>query len=180
MQTLPDRVPVSGDLGVQNAPEQILDLRPENRGYRERARELNRQRESLENNLAEALRRRSRSVVRPDPARVGNHLICGVGPYELEILVQDLGGGGQLEFTGQVTRSGCVLEPVRDLPVELVTPALQQPVAATRTDVYGEFHLASGRDRRVSIRLGQGGGAPCVGVWDRTSRAAYRAGAEGR
>lgn len=96
----------------------------------------------------------------------GLQLICGVGPYELEVLVQDLERDGRLEFAGQVTKTGCVMEPVRDLAIELVCAVRRPPVASTRTDVYGEFDLNSGRDAAYAIRLGQGDDAPCVAVWE--------------
>jgi len=110
------------------------------------------------------------AVIRSESTRAGMpaglQLICGVGPYELEVLVQDLERDGRLEFAGQVSKLGCVFEPVRDLSIELVTIARKPPVAATRTDVHGEFDLNSSREGEYAIRLGRGADAPCVAVWE--------------
>lgn len=96
----------------------------------------------------------------------GMQLICGAGPFELEVLVQDLERDRRLEFAGQVTRAGSVYDPVGGLPVKLVSEKESMPAAETETDGFGEFDLVSERGSRYGLRLGSGPGAPCVLVWE--------------
>lgn len=92
------------------------------------------------------------------------HLICGAGPYELDILMRE--APRELEMTGQVTRAGRIFEPVARLPLMVVETPSVMAVASTETDSFGEFDLASPRDGRYGVRLGEGDDAPCVLVWD--------------
>jgi hypothetical protein len=96
----------------------------------------------------------------------GLQLICGAGPFELEVLVQDLEREKRLEIAGQVTRAGSVYDPVGGLPVELVSEEDCLSGIETTTDGFGEFDLVSARGSRYGLRLGDGPGAPCVLVWE--------------
>ena len=96
----------------------------------------------------------------------GLQLICGAGPFELEVLIHSLEREKRLEIAGQVTQAGTVYEPVGDLPVELVCEDEHSPVAKTRTDDFGEFGLVSGKGTRYGLKLGDGPAAPCVLVWE--------------
>lgn len=96
----------------------------------------------------------------------GMQLICGAGPFELEVLVQDLEREKRLEFAGQITRAGSVYDPVGGLPVTLVSEKESLPAAETETDGFGEFDLVSARGSRYGLKLGDGPGAPCVLVWE--------------
>ena len=94
------------------------------------------------------------------------HLICGAGPYELDILMREGGGPQQLEMVGQVTRAGRIFEPVADLTMKLIEAQRSVTVASTRTDSFGEFDLLSPHHGRYGVRLGDDADAPCVLVWE--------------
>jgi hypothetical protein len=93
-------------------------------------------------------------------------LICGAGPYELDLLVRDLEAEPTLEFAGQVTRGGWMNEPVPDLPMILVEASRSDVVAEAETDGFGEFGLSSAREGHYGLLLGDGEDAPCVLVWE--------------
>ena len=93
-------------------------------------------------------------------------LVCGAGPFELDVLVRNLERRFRLEFQGQVTHAGRIHEPVTSLPLWLVEADATEPVDRTNTDEFGEFGFASSRDGRYGLRLGESGDAPCVLVWE--------------
>jgi hypothetical protein len=94
------------------------------------------------------------------------HLICGAGPYELDILMRERERAAQLEMAGQVTWGGSIYEPVSGLDLELVEARVDQSVTATQTDEFGEFDLLSPSQGVYGVRLGEAEDAPCVLVWD--------------
>jgi hypothetical protein len=110
-------------------------------------------------------------IRRPRGARAGAlediQLICGAGPYELDILVREHDGPTQLEIVGQVTLAGRVYEPVPNLRLQLIEAHGEYPVQQARTDDFGEFDLASRAKRsRYGLRVGDASDAPCVLVWE--------------
>ena len=99
-------------------------------------------------------------------ARADVQLVCGAGPYELDVLVREVGAPRpQLEIVGQVMRAGSIFEPVPDLALSLVDAGTARPLSTTETDEFGEFDLRSGLEGSYGLRLGPGDGAPCVLVW---------------
>lgn len=104
---------------------------------------------------------RTRAGVVPDI-----QLICGVGPYELDILLREFEASLDVEVVGQVTRAGCIHEPVPELPLALVQVEAASVVNHTHTNAFGEFHLAAERRGPYGLRLGEGPDAPCVLVWE--------------
>jgi hypothetical protein len=109
-------------------------------------------------------------IVRTDSLRAGMladvQLVCGAGPFELDVLVRSLERRFRLEFQGQVTHAERIHEPVISLPLWLVEADATDPVDRSNTDEFGEFGFASSCDGRYGLRLGEGGDAPCVLVWE--------------
>lgn len=98
-------------------------------------------------------------------------LICGAGPYELDILVREQDGAAQLEIVGQVTLAGRVYEPVPNLRLELIEADDEYPAYQARTDDFGEFDMAApGRRSCYGLRVGDTRDAPCVLVWEGAGR----------
>ena len=93
-------------------------------------------------------------------------LVCGAGPYELDILVREQLSAPTLRIVGQVTRGDRIYEPVADLPLVLVTANLSDTVADTRTDDFGEFDMETDRNAAYALRLGRDEDAPCVLIWE--------------
>jgi hypothetical protein len=93
-------------------------------------------------------------------------LVCGAGPYEVDVLVREYEAPRSLEIVGQITKAGHVHEPISDLPVALVDPDETQVVTATATDPLGEFDLAADLSGPYGLRCGTGEEAPCVLVWE--------------
>ena len=98
--------------------------------------------------------------------KADTQILCGVGPYELDVLVREFARGGDLELLGQVTRAERIHEPVSDLRMELVAAPACTEVGATRTDEFGEFAFGRQPDAAYGLRLGRGEDAPCVLVWE--------------
>ena len=94
------------------------------------------------------------------------NLVCGAGPYEVDVLVREFESPRCLEITGQITRAGHVHEPIADLPIALVEPDATQIVTATATDPFGEFDLAADMSSPYGLRCGTGEEAPCILVWE--------------
>ncbi len=93
-------------------------------------------------------------------------LVCGVGPYELDILVREQLSAPTLQIVGQVTLGDRIYEPVADLPLVLVKANMSDTVADTRTDNFGEFNMESDRSAAYGLRLGRDEDAPCVLIWE--------------
>ena len=93
-------------------------------------------------------------------------LVCGAGPYEVDVLVREYESPRSLEIVGQITRAGHVHEPIPDLPVALVEPDETQVVTATATDPLGEFDLAADLGSPYGLRCGTDEDAPCIVVWE--------------
>ena len=94
-------------------------------------------------------------------------LICGAGPYEVDILVREHQVPSRLEIVGQITLGGRIHEPVSGLQIELVDSGKSTTAGDTRTDGFGEFDLESNDKRRTyGLRLGAEAEAPCVLVWE--------------
>ncbi|MDH3590841.1 MAG: hypothetical protein OER88_03125 [Planctomycetota bacterium] len=87
-------------------------------------------------------------------------LICGAGPYELDLLVR--GRRQVLDLVGQVTRGDRIFEPVAELVLELIDCDGLPLETSTETDTFGEFALESESAGPVGLRLGIGADAPCV------------------
>lgn len=92
-------------------------------------------------------------------------IVCGAGPYELDLLVREHESMPELEIVGQVTRSGQIYDPIPDLSLGLIEPSDPAPLVTTSTDVFGEFNLGWMRDGAYGLRLGEESDAPCVLVW---------------
>ena len=99
-------------------------------------------------------------------ALVDFQLVCGAGPYELDVLLREQAKGGVLDIVGQVTLAESIYEPVARLRLDLVEAAGSETVASTETDNFGEFDLASERESMFGLRLGDASDAPCVLIWE--------------
>jgi len=112
----------------------------------------------------------ARRVLVPIGARTGAladfQLVCGAGPYELDLLVRDLDGEPTLELTGQVTRAGWMDDPVTGLPLRLVETTREDVVAEAETDGFGEFGMSTLNEGYYGLLLGEERNAPCVLVWE--------------
>ena len=97
-------------------------------------------------------------------------LICGAGPYELDILVREFEAPLRVEIGGQVTRASQVHEPIPNLRLVLLEAAAATEITATHTDSFGEFEFDSQREGRYGIRIGEAPDAPCVILWDGGAR----------
>ena len=107
----------------------------------------------------------TRARGRRSGAAADYQVVCGVGPFELDVLVRDCEDERTLNYVGQVTLADHVEEPAVRLPVRLVgVPLPQSPPTATND--FGEFALASGRAGIYGLKLGEGADAPCVVVWE--------------
>ncbi|MCP5069488.1 MAG: hypothetical protein GY946_23215 [bacterium] len=116
------------------------------------------------------------SWIRPEPLqrparmragqRADTQLVCGVGPYELDVLVREFACGGDLELLGQVTRAERIHEPVSDLEMQLIVAPACTRIGATQTDQFGEFAFGRQPEAAYGLRLGPGEDAPCVLVWE--------------
>ena len=93
-------------------------------------------------------------------------LVCGAGPYELDLLVREQLSAPSLQIVGQVTLGNRIYEPVADLPLVLVKANKAVTVTDTRTDDFGEFDMESDRNSAYGLRLGADEDAPCVLVWE--------------
>lgn len=118
--------------------------------------------------LAEWLK--ARRVVRTTATRAGVvadfQLICGAGPYELDILVREFDSPARLRIGGQVVLRDAVASPAVDLGVALLESGDRTLVAVTRTDAFGEFLLESAFGGHYGLRIGDHDDAPVVQVWD--------------
>ncbi len=99
-------------------------------------------------------------------ALVDLQLVCGAGPYELDVLLREQAKGGVLDIVGQVTLAESIYEPVARLRLDLVEARGSKTVACTETDTFGEFDLASEREGVFGLRLGDASDAPCVLIWE--------------
>ena len=106
---------------------------------------------------------------RPGGLRAGlladYQVVCGVGDYEIDVLVREIETPRRLEIGGQLTVREAVYEPAPDVPVQIVEEASDLLVDQTKTDPFGEFHLASPSAGRIGVRLGEEAEAPCVLLW---------------
>jgi hypothetical protein len=93
-------------------------------------------------------------------------LVCGAGPYEVDVLVRQFGRPRGLEFLGQITLAEHLDQPVAGLPLSLVRARPAGVVTDTNTDDFGEFDLASDQSGSHGLRLGIEPDAPCVLVWE--------------
>jgi hypothetical protein len=93
-------------------------------------------------------------------------IICGAGPYEIDVLVREHASPEGLDVTGQVTRAENLHEPIPSLPLTLVEAEQFRSVEEGRTDDYGEFAFGHHRKGVYGLRLGTDANAPCVLVWE--------------
>ncbi len=93
-------------------------------------------------------------------------LVCGAGPYELDVLVREVEETPILKYQGQVTLAGRIHEPAADLSLYLIEATTPDTLVGTNTNTFGEFGLASRRDGCYGLRLGSASEAPCVLVWE--------------
>jgi hypothetical protein len=111
-----------------------------------------------------------RRIARPHPTRAGvladYQLVCGAGEYELDVIVREIESPQRIDIGGQVTRAMALHDPARDVPLTLVEARGSQVVARTRTDGFGEFDFAAACGTRYGLRVGDGGDAPCILVWE--------------
>ncbi len=99
-------------------------------------------------------------------ALVDLQLVCGAGPYALDVLLREQAKGGVLDIVGQVTLAESIYEPVAHLRLDLVEAAGSETVACTETDNFGEFDFASKGEGIFGLRLGDASDAPCVLIWE--------------
>jgi hypothetical protein len=97
--------------------------------------------------------------------RADRHLVCGAGPFELELVVQHLDAKAPVRIAGLVTRGGPDLQPVANLELWLVAAGSRDSEAVTRTDAFGEFEIRFPVCAAYGLRLGAGADAPCILVW---------------
>lgn len=113
---------------------------------------------------------RPERVVRTAGRRSGDladtKLICGAGPFEVDVLVREFARAEGLEFHGQVTWAERVHEPVTGIPVALITPARNAVLGDAATNEFGEFDLRSPPMAQVGLRIGDAPDAPCLLVWE--------------
>jgi len=93
-------------------------------------------------------------------------LVCGAGPFELDVLVRELRLPHGIELAGQVTSAESIYDPVGSLPLSLVDADEMRIVSCTTTDPFGEFDLNSRRPGQFGLRLGEAPDAPVVLVWE--------------
>ena len=93
-------------------------------------------------------------------------LVCGAGPYELDILLRDLETAPELDIFGQITRRGRISEPIAELPLSLVEASAPEPIGETSTNDFGEFGLSAHRDGVYGLKLGTDVGGPTVLLWE--------------
>lgn len=109
-------------------------------------------------------------VAPPGAVRAGvladHQLVCGVGDYELDVIVRELETSRRLDIGGQVTQARALHDPARDVPLYLVEARNDDVLSATRTDEFGEFDFSAAGGSRYGLRVGDGELAPCVLVWD--------------
>ena len=111
---------------------------------------------------------------RPRPAsplqRVGvladTQILCGAGPYEVDILIREFPGSERVEIVGQVTHSDSLHEPVRGLKIAAVGLSDAMTLTEAVTDDFGEFVLAPPAGGCFGLRLGDSVDAPMVPVWE--------------
>ena len=99
-------------------------------------------------------------------ALVDLQIVCGAGPYELDVLLREQANRGVFDIVGQVTRAESIYEPVRQLSLQLVEARGSETVALTETDSFGEFDFASAGQGTFGLRLGDAADAPCVLIWE--------------
>lgn len=109
-----------------------------------------------------------RRVVRESHRRAGAlpdvQLLCGAGPYELDLIVREL--PSELDIGGQVTRGDAVYDPVGELELALVEAEAEAVLSSTRTDDFGEFDFRAAGDRMYGLRVGAGPETPVVLIWE--------------
>lgn len=92
-------------------------------------------------------------------------VICGAGPYHLDLLVRELEDSSELKISGQITCSERSDEPVSGLKLFLVAGDPQVTEAETETDEFGEISLAVPRRRRLGLCVGDEQEGPRVLIW---------------
>lgn len=93
-------------------------------------------------------------------------LVCGAGPYELDVLVRELEGPRGVDFVGQITRAESIHEPVSDLALTLIAAHGDEEVGDTTTNEFGEFAFGRQPNTAYGLRVGTHADAPCVLVWE--------------
>lgn len=113
---------------------------------------------------------RPRLSARRTGTRVGAlsdlQLVCGVGLYELDVLVREREHPRGLEFAGQLTCADAIHVPAVEVPLTLVAADGVTPVCHTRSDDFGDFGFVRQPPAAYGLRVGVGDDAPCVLVWD--------------
>ena len=99
-------------------------------------------------------------------ALVDLQLVCGAGPYELDVLLREQPNRGVFDIVGQVTRAESIYEPVAQLSLQLVEAHESETVACTETNTFGEFDFAAAREGAFGLRLGDATDAPCILIWE--------------
>lgn len=89
-------------------------------------------------------------------------LICGAGPFELDVLLREYEGPSGIEVTGQVTRADALHEPVPRVELFLLEARTDSPTSVTETDEFGEFDFDRQPEATYGLRLGARPDAPCV------------------
>ena len=97
-------------------------------------------------------------------------LVCGVGVYELDVLVRALDRPHELEFIGQLTRADAINVPAVEVALRLVRSDETCPISSTRSDSFGEFAFESVPSATYGLRVGDADDSPCVLVWEEDAR----------
>lgn len=97
-------------------------------------------------------------------------LVCGVGVYELDVLVRELDRPHGIELIGQLTQADQINVPAVRVGLTLVRPDEARPVSSTRSDSFGEFAFGRLPSAVYGLRVGDADDSPCVLVWDGDAR----------
>ena len=93
-------------------------------------------------------------------------LVCGAGPYEIDVLLRVSDTSPDLDVVGQITRADSVHEPVPDLTLVAFECDALRPVAKACTDSFGGFELKLDQSGRYALAMGESTKAPCILLWE--------------
>jgi hypothetical protein len=111
-------------------------------------------------------RRKETSAGQRAGALADHQLVCGIGDYELDVLVREIGRPERLETGGQLTLADAIHEPASRVRLTHVEAAATRVIGATETDTFGEFGFRAALSSHYGLRIGDQADAPCVLVWE--------------
>ncbi len=97
-------------------------------------------------------------------------LVCGAGPYEVDVLMRVSDTNDDLHVVGQITRADSVHEPVPDLALVAFECEELKPIAKASTDCFGGFDMQLKQGGRYALAMGESTKAPCILLWEGSSR----------